>query len=247
MKKLILISGLLLTCHAVAEEAPQKDFTMDGELGLIFTTGNTETTSVKGRISANQELEMWSNDYLLEALYQQDEVGSDESGAATTETTAQKWFASAQGNYKLTNPKNRLFAFASYEDDRFSNFDYQATLAGGWNSQWWKTDRSRLNYSIGPGYAFAKEQDGTDVSGIILRAAVDYQWKVSPTSTFKQIISTEVGADNTKSKSETSITAKINGSLSMKASLLLNHNSDVSDDTENLDTETAVTLVYTFF
>lgn len=237
-----------MATNVAAEEtdAPKKDFTMDGELGVIFTTGNTETTSVKGRISANQELEMWTNDYLLEALYQQDKE-DNELGESVTKTTAQRFFLSAQGNYKLENPKNRLFAFASYEDNRFGAFAYQATIAGGWNSQWFKTENSRLNYSIGPGYAFAEEQDGKDVSGFIIRAAMDYQWKISDTSTFKQIVSTEIGANNTKSKSETSITAKINGSLSMKASLLLNHNTDVADGRENLDTETAVTLVYTFF
>lgn len=246
MKKHLIAAGLLISCNVVAEEAQEKEFTMDGELGIIFTTGNTETTSVKGRISAHQELEMWSNDYLLEALYKQDEVEND-AGNEVVQTTAQKFFVSGQGNYKLVNPKNRLFVFASYEDDRFSSFDYQATLAGGWNSQWFKTNNSRLNYSVGPGYSFAEKDNGEDASGLIVRAALDYQWKISDTSTFKQIVSTEVGSDNTKSKSETSITAKINGSLSMKASLLLNHNSDVAAGDENLDTETAVTLVYTFF
>nr|WP_241737653.1 DUF481 domain-containing protein [Neptunicella marina] len=222
-----------------------KPFTMDGELGLIKTTGNTETTSLKATLSAHQEMQDWSNDYALETLYKQDELDTDD-GKETT-TTAQKLFVSGQGNYKLTDPNHRLFAFASYEDDRFSGYQYQGTVAGGWGHQMWKTDTSSFNYSIGPGYAFAKTEDGESANGFIVRGALDYKWKISPTATFRQLISTEAGSNNTKSKSETSLSAKINGSLAMKVSLLLNHNSDVAEGNENLDTQTAVTLVYTFF
>ncbi|AWL11121.1 hypothetical protein HMF8227_00625 [Saliniradius amylolyticus] len=235
-----------------------KTFSMDGELGVLLTTGNTETTSVKGKLNASHELENWSNDYVFEALYKQDEVlieGTDDQ--YSSETSAQKIFLSGQGNYKLENPNHRLFAFGSYEDDRFSGFEYQATIAAGWAQQLWKSETSSFNYSVGPGYSFADKVDtvdadgnvipGEDVSGMIVRGALDYKWKISDTATFRQKFSTEVGSDNTKSKSETSVSAQINGSLAMKVSLLLNHNSDVDPGIENLDTETAVTLVYTFF
>lgn len=245
---LISILSIAGVAHAntVTETTKQKDFTLDGEFGLIFTTGNTETSSFKGRLSSNHELHNWSNEYMIEALYRQDESTNDQ-GVEETQTSAQKWFGSAQGNYKLKNPDNRLFGFASYEDDRFSGFDFQATLAGGWNSKLWNNDTSSFSYSVGPGYSFAETSEGEDVSGVIFRAAADYRWRISETATFKQITSTEVGSQNTKSRSETSVSAQINGSMSLKVSLILNHNSDVEAGTENLDTESAATLVYTFF
>lgn len=249
IKPVLLCGGLLTSSIVSAQEIVQttdKDFTMDGELGLIVTTGNTDTSSVKGRLSSHHEMPNWSNDYVFEAFYKRDEVDL-EDGSKESQTAAQKFFLSGQGNYKLANPDNRMFVFASYEDDRFSSFDYQATIAGGWNSQLWNEEKSAFSYSIGPGYAFADTIDGEDAGGLIVRAAVDYQWMISESANFKQIISTEIGEDNTKSKSETSLSAKINGALSMKVSLILNHNSEVIDDTKNLDTETAVTLVYTFF
>lgn len=250
MNKYFLVSALSLaamanTTQAQTQEDADKAFKMDGELGLILTTGNTDTSSVKGRLSAHHEMERWSNNYVLEAFYKQNEVITD--GVEETQTTAQKFFVSGQGNYKLQNPDNRLFVFASYEDDRFSSFDFQATLAGGWNAKVWNTEVSTFSYSIGPGYSVADTIEGEDAGGFIVRAAADYQWAVSDTATFKQILSTEVGSDNTKSRSETSLSAQINGSLSMKISLILNHNTEVESDRENLDTETAVTLVYSFF
>jgi putative salt-induced outer membrane protein len=241
MKKSLILLSLAAAGQVFAADEV-KPFSMDGEFGYIATTGNTETTSVKGKLSAHQELENWSNDFNAEMLYKKDEVDS------VSQTTAQKYFLSAQGNYKLENPNNRIFGFGSYEDDRFSSFNYQASLAAGWSQKVWEDDVSKFNYSIGPGYSFAERAiDDTSENGFIVRAAMDYQWKISETSVFKQLLSTEVGSDNTKSKSETSVSAQISGGLSLKVSLILDHNSDVDGDTENLDTQTAVTLVYSFF
>ena len=237
--------GLFAATNVMAADEV-KPFTMDGEFGFIATSGNTETTSVKGKLAAHQELERWSNDFVFEVLYKEDEV-TLESGEDESQTTAQKFFLSGQGNYKLENPDHRIFAFASYEDDKFSSFDYQSTIAAGWSQKLWDDERSKFEYSVGPGYSFAELNDGTSENSAIIRGALDYQWKISDTATFKQLLSTEVGENNTKSKSETSVSAKLNESLSLKLSLTMDHNSDVADGTENLDTQTAATVVYTFF
>lgn len=249
MQKTLIVLSLLSPGLALAADEV-KPLSMDGEFGFISTTGNTKTTSFKGKLAAHQELEMWSNDFSIEGLYKEDDV------AGESQTTAQKYFMSAQGNYKLENPDHRLFGFASYENDKFSSYDYQATLAAGWQQKLWDDPVSRFSYSIGPGYSFAKTREtlvddiiiaGETENGVILRGALDYQWKISDTATFKQILSSEVGSDNTKSKSETSLSAKINDSLSLKVSLLMDHNSDVAEGKDNLDTQTAVTVVYSFF
>ena len=240
MKKHLILFGLCAAGNVFADNAV-KSFSMDGEFGFIATTGNTETTSIKGKLFAHQELTQWSNDFILEALYKKDKVNGAE------QTTAQKYFLSGQGNYKLDNPDHRLFSFASYENDKFSSFNYQATLATGWSQKMWKDDASQFSYSIGPGYSFNQTNEGIDQDSLIVRAALNYQWKISGTANFKQLLSTEVGSDNTKSKSETSISAQISGDLSLKVSLILDHNSDVADDIDNIDTQTAVTLVYSFF
>lgn len=240
MNKTLIFLGLCASGNIFAAQQI-KPFTMDGEFGYIATTGNTETTSIKGKLSAHQELTQWSNDFMVEALYKNDEINGVE------QTTAQKYFLSGQGNYKLDNPDHRLFGFASYEDDKFSSFNYQASLAAGWSQKMWEDDTSKFSYSVGPGYSFTQTNEGVDQNGVIVRAALDYQWKISDTANFKQLLSTEVGSENTKSKSETSVSAQINDDFSLKVSLILDHNSDVADDIDNLDTQTAVTLVYSFF
>ena len=250
MKVSTISAVVALGLFASGAQAQEGDtFTMDGELGFIFTSGNTETTSAKGALNAKQELEEWSNEFTLNVLYKKDKVDDVET------TSADKKFASAQANYKLENPDHRLFGFASYEDDRFSEFDYQATLAAGWNQKVWSDDTSSFEYSIGPGYSFADRyvtnDDGTVTTesedGVVVRGAFAYKYNISETAKFTQSFSTEVGSDNTKSRAESAVSAKIAGGLSLKVAVKFDHNSDVTGDRDNLDTETSVSLVYTFF
>jgi len=57
----------------------------------------------------------------------------------------------------------------------------------------------------------------------------------------------DVGEDTTVTKSVTALTAQINGSLATKITYTIKNTSDVpTDDIEKTDTETAVTLVYSF-
>lgn len=237
--------GLAMSLSAMAQDDAPKPFSMDGEFGFIYTTGNTQTSSFSAGITANQELEYWSNDYVIEGLYRSETVLVD--GEEVERTSAQKFFTSAQGNYKLENPDYRLFAFASYEDDRLSNFNYQGTLAGGWNQKLLKSETHKLNYSIGPGYAFRETQAGETLNGLVVRAAVNYEWRISDSARFTQTISSEFGDENTKSRAESALSATISGNLSMKFSVKLDHNTTVAEGIEKLDTETAVTLVYNFF
>ncbi|MBF7072073.1 DUF481 domain-containing protein [Glaciecola sp. MH2013] len=243
----VVALGLFASASQAADE--EKTFTMDGELGFIFTSGNTETTSVNGALNAKQELEKWSNEYVLTALYKKDEIGGVER------TSADKKFASAQGNYRLENPAYRLFVFGSYEDNRLSSYDFQATIAAGWNHKVWADDTSSFEYSIGPGYSLNDRIDVDDAgnriiieeNSVVVRGALSYAYNISETAKFTQSFSTEVGSDNTKSRAESAISAKLAGALSLKVAIRFDHNSDVSEGTENLDTETAVNLVYTFF
>lgn len=243
----VILCALFATAPSVAKE--KKPLSMDGEFGLIITTGNTEATSFSAGLSGTHELTDWSNQYSVDALYKQDKVSSTSGGVTTTntETTAQKFFLSGQSNYKLTQENQRLFVFGSYEDDRFSDFKYQSTVALGWNQKLWDNEKSTFSYSVGPGYSFSQGQDGEDLNSVIVRAALEYSHKLSDTAKIKQSLSSEFGEANTKTRSLTSVSATVNGALSMKVSLKLDHNTDVESGSDNLDTETAVTLVYSFF
>lgn len=242
MRKSLFILALC-SATTMANEVP---FTLDGELGFITTTGNTETTSLAIGVNSKHETIDWSNEYKFSGLYKQDTVEND--GVEETNTTAQKLFISAQANYKLANENRRIFGFGSFEDDRFSSYEYQATIAAGWNEKFWDDKQSSLNASVGPGYTLAKlAATDEDRNSMVLRVALDYSYSLSENARLTQKFASEYGEFNTKSKSETAVAATLMNDIKMKVSLKLDHNTDVAAGRSKLDSETAVTLVYTFF
>ena len=116
-----------------------------------------------------------------------------------------------------------------------------------------------LSAEIGPGYKyFEYPDDSTEVDGngnplagefegeVIALGKLDYNWQISDNARFTQLVAVEYGDTNTKTRSETALLAKINGSLQMKVAFNVTNNSDVADDKESTDTETSFTLVYSF-
>ncbi len=227
----------------------EEAFEMDGEFGFLIASGNTNTSSIKGALDASQETVNWSNQYRVELLYKESTVATDEGNQ--TDVTAQRMYATAQMDYKLNDPDNRLFVFGEYDNNRFSAYKYQAAIAAGWAQKAINEDNYQFRYSIGPGYGVAIEHDGDvdeDKHGFILRASVEYKHQLSEVAKLRQFLSAEANDASTRSRSETSISAKIMDSLAMKLSFIMNYNSSVNDaDKKSLDTETSVALVYQFF
>ncbi len=223
-------------------------FELSGELGIIYVNGNTTGSTLTGKINGKQDFRKWHNRYAAKVLYQQNERDINEQSELVT--NAQNVNFSIQSDYKLDDPKNRLFMFAEYEDNRFNSYRYQAALAVGWTEELWSDDDSELIYSIGPGYArsIAKQaSDAKSQTGLIVRAAMEYEKKLTKYATFRQYVSTETDDEFSRSISETSVDAKISGALKMKLSVAMTHNRSPQQLDEALDTQTAVTLVYQFF
>ena len=240
--------NLLHSLYLADRSAFDDELSMIGEFGFLVANGNTNTATITAKINTSQELTSWSYQIIGNALYKQSqrEVQGKKSNAAS----AQKLFLSGQLDHKLTEPDNRLFIYAEYENNRFSGFRYKAALAVGWSSRLWHDKHSELKYSVGPGYSISEvEEDisGEDNKGMIVRAAVEYKQKLSDHATFRQFVSTEADQEFTKTKSETSLSTKLTGALAMKLSFVMNLDTSVGPDIEELDSEAAVTLVYQFF
>ncbi|GAA6135986.1 DUF481 domain-containing protein [Oceaniserpentilla sp. 4NH20-0058] len=242
--KILTAASLLAASQLTLAAEP---ITGEAELGFVSTTGNTETTSVKAKVSVTQDLDNWKNTYLLDTLFKEEEVVIN--GNKQNQTSAERYFASAQGDYKLNEDHSALFVYGSYEDDRFSGYEYQSSIAAGYADQMFSDETSFLNYNVGPGYFFSEQNDGETTDGAILRLALDYQLSLSETAKFKQALSSEIAfesEDNTKTRSETSISASLMGNLSIKASYNIIHNTEVPAGNDDVDTTTSVSVLYIF-
>jgi putative salt-induced outer membrane protein YdiY len=104
----------------------------------------------------------------------------------------------------------------------------------------------------GPGYFEGKKTDELNPdaeiteSGAMLRAASELVWKISANAEFKQLLSVESGSDNTRTISETSVSANITNAMKMKVGFNIANDSDVAPGKETTDTTTFVNLVYSF-
>ncbi|WP_218354067.1 DUF481 domain-containing protein [Alteromonas lipotrueiana] len=243
-----LIQTLYHTDFTYRQDENEELFSLDGELGILNSTGNTDAVSLKAGIAAEHETFHWDNNYSAELLYKQIEV--KKNGVTRDQVSAQRFFGAAQFDYKLQTPGRRLFIYADYENDQFNGYNYRATLASGWSQRVWNTDESMLRYSVGPGYGLVSAEDGTQTNinnGFILRASGEYHFQWHTGSRFRQFLSAEIGPDNIKTRSETALSANLFDSLAMKLSFTASFETQPLPNVPNLNTETSLTVVYRFF
>ncbi|MGM0480933.1 MAG: DUF481 domain-containing protein [Pseudomonadota bacterium] len=225
-----------------------EEWEASAELGLLFTTGNTKSESLKGKFNVSRDYKRWRHKGVADYYTAEQE---DQSTGESYET-ADRLFLSGQSNYKFAeNSKSSLFVFASYEGDEYSGYEYQSTVALGYGARYRYSEAIYADYEVGPGYSRYKEiENGVareSQGSAILRLAGNMHWTISETSKFSALLSSELGEENTKSRGEVSVSSNLNSSLAMKFSFAATHNSEVANETiEKLDTEAAVTLVYSF-
>ena len=138
----------LTSTTIVAETNSEHAWQGDIELGYVKTSGNTDTETLHTRAKAKTDREHWRHNLKLEALKSSDQET----------TTAEKYFVSGQSDYKLKGEKNFVFAFVSYEDDRFSGYKYQMTEVVGYGRRILDDDNMTLDIEIGPGARQSKEE-----------------------------------------------------------------------------------------
>ncbi|MDX8406995.1 MAG: DUF481 domain-containing protein [Mariprofundaceae bacterium] len=205
------------------------------ELGAVQTSGNTHTTTVNARLKSEYENDNWRTTI----------TGSALNSTANKATTAEKYDASLQQNWKFS-VRDYLFARFSFESDRFAGFKRRSSETVGYGRQLIKSDSFAWKAEIGGGLRQSKLTDKTSTSEAIARAATNAAWQFSESSKLSEDLNTEGGARGWTSKSVTALQTALNSHLSSKISLSLTHNSSVPANTRKLDTETAITLVVNF-
>ncbi|CAH9052667.1 hypothetical protein PSECIP111951_00666 [Pseudoalteromonas holothuriae] len=263
--KLKLLSLCVITiiaskASAQSDEAKKvkKTWDVSSEVGAIITSGNTKTTTLKGGIKAKHNLDNWHNEYKLSGIYKEDEI-ENSADERVTERTNEKYSLSTQGNYKLTEDHSHLFIYGSYVSDYFGAYRNETVVSVGYGQRLFSNENMYLNAEVGPGVKRFEHQNdsseidengnalaGTSESEVIGVGKLDFNWQLSENARFTQLVAVEYGESNTKTTSESALMTKINGSLQMKVAYNVIHNSDVSPEKDNTDTETSLTLVYSF-
>lgn len=223
-------------CWLGAVAAEEADgFGGEAELGMVTTSGNTNTRSVNAKVRLRYLSGPWRNEGRVEGLRTSD-------GGAVT---AERYLVSGKSDYRFTSA-DYVFVSVRYEDDRFSGYDYQLSEAVGYGHRLVDAARVKLDLEIGAGGRHSRETGGRQRDEGILRGAARLAWDVSPTARFTEDLLVESGESNTYTESVSGLSVRINSQFALKLSLTVKHNSDVPAGVEHTDTISAVTLVYDF-
>tara|TARA_R110000744_G_scaffold71595_7_gene144355 strand:+ start:2122 stop:2901 length:780 start_codon:yes stop_codon:yes gene_type:complete len=256
--KLISAALCFMPLMALAEEATapkvKSPYTASAELGMLFKTGDTNSADIKSGFDFTHEEAAWKSTVTLGLLIKKSEQ-EDENGEEHFITSDQKWTAVGQTNYNIdkTSP-NYIYGNISYEDNRFSNFKSQSSISTGWGRRWFETEKATLDADVGPGYKrdvirATDTQPEETKTAFIIQAQALYKREINEHVLFKQLLVAKYApesGENSTYKARTSITTKLLETLQLKFSFTLDYNTDVEDGKENVNTETAMTLVYSF-
>jgi putative salt-induced outer membrane protein len=225
-----MLGVALLLVHGVA----LAQWTGRGELGASFASGNSDNESANAALELSYARDAWTHTLGFAGNY----------GSQDGTTTAQRWEIRGQSGYNFTE-RAYWFGAGRYEDDRFSSYDFQASLATGLGYKLIDSERTKLWVQGGPGYRFAEVREtGESEDGLIFRGDLGFDHQLTETTKIVERFLIETGSDNTYLQNDLGLEVTITGALGLRVGYQVRHNTDVMPGLEKTDTLATVSLIY---
>ncbi|MDQ6975538.1 MAG: DUF481 domain-containing protein [Mariprofundaceae bacterium] len=240
IKSAVISVALLAATFSVPALAAAEEEAWKGELGLggVRTGGNTQIQSINATAMTGRSWGAFELKATGKAL------SSSDRGASTSE----KYNAGLSLNYHFSD---RFFVFqdSGFTKDLFSGYTHRIIATVGVGYKVIKTEAHTLEVLAGGGIrqnkiaGVAGKTQNEGVAG----GSLQYHWVISPTSSFKQSISSQYGKENTVSNFNSDLNMQIIGNLSAQLGFHLTHTSKVPfPSIKKTDTESTVNMVYSF-
>lgn len=213
----------------------QEDSPGSVSLGYVGTTGNTETQTFNVEVLYTLPFERWVHNFKFQGL------GSVEDSV----TRAERYYLEEKSDFTLSSD-DYLFAKGSWTDDRFSGFDYQATVSAGYGHYFYDNESFTLEGFTGAGYRENRVVDADSQGEVIFTLGENLRWDLSEATHLTQSLVSEIGEELTVTRFEIGLVSNIIGQIATKIAFQARNISEVPAGTENTDTQTSVSLVYEF-
>lgn len=234
---MLALCFMMIPAAAVAEEELEKGWHAEVAAGLVLTSGNTDTETFTGHAEVINERQFWRHTGKVDA----------NTSSSDDVTTAERYFALLKSDYKIGGGPNYLFGRLTYEDDRFSGYDYEASETVGYGRKVIDREGIELDLEIGAGARQREETDTGDKDDVgVVTLAGDFNWQFSEHASLAEELHIESGSDATITTSTTSLTSQLVGKLAAKFAFWIKHVTDVPPGFEETDTETTAALVYKY-
>jgi putative salt-induced outer membrane protein len=243
IRNLLTVAGAGLTCLGACHEA-RAQWSGKGEIGLVFASGNTDARNANAKVEVAATLARWKHSAGLAAIY----------AASEDLTTGQRWEAYEQSDYDF-GARGFWFGAARYEDDRFSGFEYQATLSTGGGRHFIDSEHTKFTGSVGVGYKLFRTRDTFDTAGMlverggrsneaVLRGTLDYSHDLTETAKVGNKLLVESGSDNTFLNNDLAVQVKMSDQLALAVAYSTRYNTKPPPGFGKTDNLTTLNLVY---
>jgi putative salt-induced outer membrane protein len=233
---------------AHADDLPQ-GWSGKGQAGYVMSRGNSDTDSANVKLDMYLLRNAWKHNLSLDGLF----------GRNAGVTSAERWDMRLQSDYQITV---HLFSFAalSYQDDRFSGFQYQASGSGGLGYKFLDSDTTKLSMQVGVGYRslrpelLIKDDTGAVIDRIaqetqtevVATTGIDFSHQFNASTRLLDKLNSESGSSNTSIRNDLSLEVKMNSRLSLAVGFSVLENTKPPEGLKQTDTITTVNLVYAF-
>ncbi len=213
-------------------------WTGEGDIGYNAVSGNSNSDSLTLGIKTAYEKLQWTHTAEATAY----------ASSEDDETNAQSYRLRGQSSYQLSENSFGYGGFR-YLDDRFSGYDYQASLNGGLGLVLVDDGPTQLRGQVGLG-ARASELRTTNPdtsqreTELVGSAQVIWNRTLPGTASLESTWSAELGSDNAYLEASVAIVVSMTDVLGIKLSYLAEHNTDVPAETKNTDRYMNLSLNY---
>jgi len=236
-KKILLVVSLVASVSDMAFAQNQNTDLNDASiaLGYVGTTGNTDTTSLNTEVLLKFGTVRWTNNLKFQAL------GSQEDDAST----AERYFLDEKSDFNLDD-RQYIFGKGTYDDDRFSGYEYQATATAGYGRYFFKQANYTLQGFGGAGYRKSDVVNAGSENEGIFTVGQNLSWQFSPSSSIVQSLTSDIGGDITISRFELGLVSNLLDRVATKIAFQARNTSEVPLGNKKTDTQTSVSLIYSF-
>lgn len=219
-------------------------WTGKGQLGVALTTGNGDSMNANMKIAVKHVAGNWEQNLGFVGVYE----SNDET------TTSQLWEIEGDARYTF-NTRDFGFGGFRYQDDRFSGFRYQGTVSAGLGRRFIESDRTKLTGRIGTGVKFSETRSaidpGTGVpapggvnNSIAAVGGLDWEHKVTDTTTVYNNLFIESASQNTFARNELGLSVSMTTRLALALALTIRHNTDPPVSFDRTETLLTANIVY---
>ena len=243
-KSLPFVAAFALTVLAPAAQA---QWTGKAELGILSSSGNTESKSANAKLDLTHQGANWKNNIYAAALY----------GENAEFSTAERYEARYQADRKI-NDRLSWFVGLRGEEDRFSGFAYQATASAGLSYKLIDNADTKLDVSVGAGYRMLQTEtliktpagevidriEGENEDDVVGTLSSNYEHAFTKTTKITNKLLVESGSLNTSVQDDVALAVSMTDTLALAVGFGVRYNTDPPPLAEDTDTLFTVNLVY---